>query len=180
MSTSRALDFFRFRSADGTVVAARPPAHSCCMFGQLSSTGLALLGFGSFILICLVSHLTKSSRLGDRSTHIVNPVLAMIKSHSGAVVRFVALCGMTAPVLMLVLWTVASLMRPGYDQLSQYGSELGRSQRDNHEHKLRRHRSSNRRVLNRILHKHPWGKMDSDRFDSVRGLRHRRSCRRSP
>jgi len=26
---------------------------------------------------------------------------------------------------MLVLWTVASLMRPGYDQLSQYGSELG-------------------------------------------------------
>jgi len=32
---------------------------------------------------------------------------------------------MTAPVLMLVLWTVASLMRPGYDQLSQYGSELG-------------------------------------------------------
>ena len=95
------------------------------MFGQLSSTGLALLGFGSFILICLVSHLTKSSRLGDRSTHIVNPVLAMIKSHSGAVVRFVALCGMTAPVLMLVLWTVASLMRPGYDQLSQYGSELG-------------------------------------------------------
>ncbi len=49
----------------------------------------------------------------------------MIKSRSGAVVRFVALCGMTAPVLMLVLWTVASLMRPGYDQLSQYGSELG-------------------------------------------------------
>src|SRR5947209_10217067 len=49
----------------------------------------------------------------------------MIHSRSGAVVRFVALCGVTAPVLMLVLWTVASLMRPGYDQLSQYGSELG-------------------------------------------------------
>src|SRR2546425_9806582 len=49
----------------------------------------------------------------------------MINSRSGAVVRFVALCGMTAPVLMPVLWTVASLMRPGYDQLSQYGSELG-------------------------------------------------------
>jgi hypothetical protein len=32
---------------------------------------------------------------------------------------------MTAPVLMLILWTVASLMRPGYDQLGQYGSELG-------------------------------------------------------
>jgi hypothetical membrane protein len=32
---------------------------------------------------------------------------------------------MTAPVFMLVLWTVASLMRPGYDQLGQYGSELG-------------------------------------------------------
>ena len=49
----------------------------------------------------------------------------MIHSRSGTVVRFVALCGMTAPVLMLVLWTVASLIRPGYDQLSQYGSELG-------------------------------------------------------
>jgi len=49
----------------------------------------------------------------------------MINSRAGAVFRFVALCGMTAPVLMLVLWTVASLMRPGYDQLSQYGSELG-------------------------------------------------------
>src|SRR3989442_16045253 len=49
----------------------------------------------------------------------------MINSRAGAVFRFVALCGMTAPVLMLVLWTVASLMRPGYDQLGQYGSELG-------------------------------------------------------
>jgi hypothetical membrane protein len=49
----------------------------------------------------------------------------MINSRAGAPFRFVALCGMTAPVLMLVLWTVASLMRPGYDQLSQYGSELG-------------------------------------------------------
>src|SRR5256885_10025632 len=38
-------------------------------------TTLFRSGFGSFILICLVSHLTKSSRLGDRSTHIVNPVL---------------------------------------------------------------------------------------------------------
>jgi len=46
-------------------------------------------------------------------------------SSSGEVVRLLALCGMTAPVLMLILWTVASLMRPGYDQLSQYGSELG-------------------------------------------------------
>jgi hypothetical membrane protein len=26
---------------------------------------------------------------------------------------------------MLALWTVASLVRPGYDQLTQYGSELG-------------------------------------------------------
>jgi len=49
----------------------------------------------------------------------------MINSRAGALFRFVPLCGMTAPVLMLVLWTVASLMRPGYDQLSQYGSELG-------------------------------------------------------
>jgi hypothetical membrane protein len=49
----------------------------------------------------------------------------MINSRAGALFRVVALCGMTAPVLMLVLWTVASLMRPGYDQLGQYGSELG-------------------------------------------------------
>jgi hypothetical membrane protein len=39
--------------------------------------------------------------------------------------RLLAFCGIAAPVLMLVLWTVASLMRPGYDQLTQYGSELG-------------------------------------------------------
>src|SRR5438132_6606079 len=32
---------------------------------------------------------------------------------------------MTAPVLILFFLTVSSLMRPGYDQLSQYGSELG-------------------------------------------------------
>lgn len=32
---------------------------------------------------------------------------------------------MSAPLLMLVLWTIASLLRPGYDQLNQYGSELG-------------------------------------------------------
>ena len=40
-------------------------------------------------------------------------------------VRLLALCGIAAPVLMLALWTVASLVRPGYDQLTQYGSELG-------------------------------------------------------
>jgi hypothetical membrane protein len=39
--------------------------------------------------------------------------------------RLPSLCGMIAPILMLALWTVASLMRPGYDQLTQYGSELG-------------------------------------------------------
>jgi len=39
--------------------------------------------------------------------------------------RLLALCGIAAPVLMLALWTVASLMRPGYDQVTQYGSELG-------------------------------------------------------
>ena len=48
-----------------------------------------------------------------------------MQSASGGVVRLFAICGMTAPVLMLVLWTVASLIRPGYDQLGQYGSELG-------------------------------------------------------
>src|SRR2546427_12078634 len=29
---------------------------------------------------------------------------------------------------MLTLWTVASLLRPGYDQLTQYGSELATGQ----------------------------------------------------
>jgi len=52
-------------------------------------------------------------------------VLRPMQSVPHGAVRLLALCGMTAPVLMLVLWTVASLMRPGYDQLSQYGSELG-------------------------------------------------------
>ena len=42
----------------------------------------------------------------------------------GAVCLF-AFCGMAAPLLMVILWTIASLMRPGYDQLNQYGSELG-------------------------------------------------------
>jgi len=49
----------------------------------------------------------------------------MTDSASGGAFRFLALCGMIAPVLMLALWTVASLVRPGYDQLNQYGSELG-------------------------------------------------------
>src|SRR5205809_5639076 len=41
------------------------------------------------------------------------------------IVTIPALSGITAPLLMLSLWTIASLMRPGYDQLTQYGSELG-------------------------------------------------------
>ena len=36
-----------------------------------------------------------------------------------------ALSGIMAPFLMVSLWTIASLLRPGYDQLIQYGSELG-------------------------------------------------------
>ena len=32
---------------------------------------------------------------------------------------------MLAPILMVSLWTVASVLRPGYNQLTQRGSELG-------------------------------------------------------
>jgi len=32
---------------------------------------------------------------------------------------------MAAPVVMICLWTLASILRPGYDQLTQKGSELG-------------------------------------------------------
>ena len=49
----------------------------------------------------------------------------MSPTYSDRLVRPLALCGVTGPVLMLVLWTLASLMRPGYNQLNQYGSELG-------------------------------------------------------
>jgi len=36
-----------------------------------------------------------------------------------------AFCGMAAPLLMVSLWALASVLRPGYDQLTQKGSELG-------------------------------------------------------
>jgi len=36
-----------------------------------------------------------------------------------------ALCGTVAPILMAVLWTTVILLRPGYDPIQQYGSELG-------------------------------------------------------
>jgi len=39
-----------------------------------------------------------------------------------------ATCGMAAPVVMICLWTLASILRPGYDQLTQIGSELGTGQ----------------------------------------------------
>jgi hypothetical membrane protein len=35
---------------------------------------------------------------------------------------------MAAPVVMIGLWTLASILRPGYDQLTQRGSELGTGQ----------------------------------------------------
>jgi Protein of unknown function (DUF998) len=40
----------------------------------------------------------------------------------------VASCGISAPFLTLTLWTIGSLLRPGYDQLTQYGSELATGQ----------------------------------------------------
>ena len=42
--------------------------------------------------------------------------------------EILAICGMVAPPLMIALWTVASILRPGYDQLTQKGSELGTGQ----------------------------------------------------
>jgi hypothetical protein len=36
-----------------------------------------------------------------------------------------AICGMASPIVMIGLWTLASILRPGYDQLTQSGSELG-------------------------------------------------------
>src|SRR5947199_9686379 len=41
------------------------------------------------------------------------------------IVTIPALSGMIAPLLMISLWAIASLLRPGYDQLTQYGSEFG-------------------------------------------------------
>ena len=41
------------------------------------------------------------------------------------IVAIPALSGIMAPFLMVSLWAIASLLRPGYDQLTQYGSELG-------------------------------------------------------
>ena len=36
-----------------------------------------------------------------------------------------AICGMAAPLVMVSLWALASILRPGYDQVTQTGSELG-------------------------------------------------------
>ncbi|OLB68698.1 hypothetical protein AUI06_10175 [archaeon 13_2_20CM_2_52_21] len=36
-----------------------------------------------------------------------------------------AFCGIAAPIVMVSLWALASVLRPGYDQLTQKGSELG-------------------------------------------------------
>jgi len=49
----------------------------------------------------------------------------MKSSHSKRFSHFLAICGVTAPLVMLVLWIIASLLRPGYNQVTQYGSELG-------------------------------------------------------
>lgn len=39
-------------------------------------------------------------------------------------IRVSAISGITAPPLMVGLWIVASILRPGYDQFTQRGSEL--------------------------------------------------------
>src|SRR5439155_2242986 len=47
--------------------------------------------------------------------------------HAGPskIVAIPALSGIMTPFLMVSLWAIASLLRPGYDQLSHYGSEFG-------------------------------------------------------
>ena len=40
-------------------------------------------------------------------------------------VKLSAASGVLAPIIMVSLWTVASFLRPGYNQLTQRGSELG-------------------------------------------------------
>lgn len=42
--------------------------------------------------------------------------------------KILACCGIIAPPLMVALWTIASILRPGYNQLTQKGSELGTGQ----------------------------------------------------
>ena len=54
--------------------------------------------------------------------------LAVMAKRGGGrtnLLRLTALCGTAAPILMAVLWTTAILLRPGYDPMLQYGSELG-------------------------------------------------------
>jgi len=47
-----------------------------------------------------------------------------ILRHDSAL-RFLAVAGIAAPLLFGVLWVAAGLLRPGYDHIADYGSELG-------------------------------------------------------
>ena len=62
---------------------------------------------------------------GQKDQETALSVPNSIQSQPRGGVRLLAICGVIAPVLMLVLWTIASSMRSGCDQLNQYGSELG-------------------------------------------------------
>jgi hypothetical protein len=55
------------------------------------------------------------------------PPEQMLKQPTGTrdyLLTFLAACGMLAPVLYIVTWTVAGLLYPGYNQLTQATSEL--------------------------------------------------------
>src|SRR5439155_13233598 len=50
------------------------------------------------------------------------------KRASEMLAKLSSCCGIVAPALMVALWTLASFLRPGYNQLTQRGSELGTGQ----------------------------------------------------
>jgi len=63
-----------------------------------------------------------SSALGTKEKpHEPNQLIPRLKRE----LTVPAICGMAAPPVMVGLWALASVLRPGYDQLTQKGSELG-------------------------------------------------------
>ena len=55
-------------------------------------------------------------------------MIATSKRSSQMLAKLSAYCGIVAPPLMVALWSLASFLRPGYNQLTQRGSELGTGQ----------------------------------------------------
>jgi hypothetical membrane protein len=51
--------------------------------------------------------------------------MTTISAYSGSILRFYALCGITAPIFFAMMVTVENFLVPGYNQVSQYISDLG-------------------------------------------------------